>query len=80
MNCPDGNPCETWFIADGSLVCRHGVCAFPSSSTNVDFKCPAKLIQQYEEEKLKDFFNTINKINWIQLLKAMFQNEKRSKI
>jgi len=75
MNCPDGNPCETWFIADGSLVCRHGVCAFQYESTDSEFQCPAELIQQYSEKRLKEFFEIINKMGLIRIIKAII-NER----
>jgi len=57
--CPDGGPCEYWIIMDGSVVCRHGLCVEGDNSTGIDFKCPAKLMDDYEREKLRRFLEDL---------------------
>jgi len=56
MMCPDGNPCDTWFGADGCLICRHGLVASAGNNTSVDFKCPLELLGESEKRKWERFF------------------------
>lgn len=57
--CRDGKPCDTWIIVDGSLVCRHGVVAEASDTTDVKFNCPAELFHEHEQEKWKQFMENL---------------------
>ena len=58
MNCPDGNDCDTWFISDGGLVCRHGFACkdFLSKNTAVNFICPLEIQQKHEEQEWNIFW------------------------
>jgi len=60
--CRDGKPCDTWFIVDGSLVCRHGVVAEASSTTDVEFVCPADLFHEGEQKKWERFMKDLPEI------------------
>jgi len=54
--CPDGNPCDTWFGADGCLICRHGLVAEASDTTAVNWEnCPGRTIDREEREMLRQF-------------------------
>ena len=58
--CKDNNPCETWFGADGSFICRHGLVAEASDITAVNYEnCPADLLYAWEKVKWKRFFNDL---------------------
>lgn len=60
--CRDGDSCETWFGADGSLICRHGFVAEPSNSTEIDWNCPLDLLYESEKRKWKQFFEELPRI------------------
>lgn len=59
MTCPDGRPCDTWFGADGSLICRHGLVAEASPTTGLDRKCPLEMLEESEKKKWKQFFKDL---------------------
>lgn len=59
MMCPDGNSCDTWFGADGCLICRHGLVASAGDSTAVDFKCPLKILEGTEKIKWNRFMEDL---------------------
>ena len=62
--CRDNNPCHTWFGADGSLICRHGLVAKGSQFTAVSYdKCPADLLYEYEMEKWRGFDKVLERLN-----------------
>ncbi len=61
--CRDNNPCETWFGADGSFICRHGLVAEASDTTAVEYdRCPADLLYESEKVKWKQFFKDLPRI------------------
>uniref|UniRef100_A0A6M3IFC3 Uncharacterized protein n=1 Tax=viral metagenome TaxID=1070528 RepID=A0A6M3IFC3_9ZZZZ len=51
LKCRDGEECKTW-IADGRLVCRHGV---------IFNHCPGDLMYEYEVKKMTEFFRDFDK-------------------
>lgn len=62
MMCPDRNPCETWFGADGCLICRHGLVAEASNTTGLLWRCPLEILEESEKKKWKQFFEDWPKI------------------
>lgn len=61
--CRDNKACETWFGADGSFICRHGLVAKGDNYTAVSYnKCPSDLLYEYELEKWKDIDEVLEKL------------------
>lgn len=72
--CPDGNPCATHFMADGTMYCRHGVCSksLTNNTAAVKFVCPLKLLEEYEKEKWMRFFDWMNSDEYKKWIREQF--------
>jgi len=63
VNCQDGNPCDTWFTAEGRLVCRHGLAEETfTNTTYLKFVCPLKIQQKHVDEQWTIFWEKKDEI------------------